>query len=567
MSEGSIFDRLVSELSIEERMELLERIKSRTPVSDEPLFPESALASSRIRAASRVEDLGLFAKIVLFFRRLFSGKTRDELLRLDALKEIGRKIDYQQPGIIDRKHGLLLAPAAVELRGLKDAARFFYDVLDRSIEKDKAAFYAFLASIELPDTHRRLVSETDPFQIPLIGDDESAMRSTVLESFDRIISEIPEDGRHAMYQDLRSILFLKRLSGFLFERLLGAFRPGADPSGREAASLFEVRELLLELGDILLSMAEPPSLELMESLFVFSEREELGKQGTDAESLLGADIAKAEEALARIRAFNSRIPLGDLLCLASGDPHYHPRELPGGEDWFAIYKAFWKERIETGLNEWRTAQRYKALAEEIASFVGDPGPAGFKYISQEERESAPAVRLEMALSFLDAFYRGPFLKELNRPLKIILIDGEFYRKDNRIEFTDAYDALLHINERIALFDAKLAPEGEFGLAWTMARNEMGSAAIRRRKMQAVTRSAEEEAESIVRRAGYSLSTLIKVLRGFLKGEAGGRYDSLANLSYLDGKANKEFIKTLENAKDRCERAHILLGELSGLDLG
>lgn len=567
MSEGSIFDRLVSELSIEERIELLERIKSRTPVSDEPLFPESALASSRIKAAAHVEELGFLAKIVLFFRKLFSGKSREELLRLDALKEIGRRVDYSHPGIFDRKHGLLLSPAAAEFRELRDAARFFYDVLDRSIEKDKAAFYAFLASIELPDIHRRLVSETDPFQIPLIGDDESTMRSTVLESFDRIIADIPEDGRHAMYQDLRSVLFLKRLSGFLFDRLIGAFRPGADPSGHEAASLFEIRELLLELGDILFSMAEPPSLELMESLFVFSERDELAKQGTDAESLLGADIAKAEDALAHIRAFNTRIPLGDLLCLASGDPQHHPRDLPGGEDWFAIYKVFWKERIETRLNEWRTAQRYKVLAEEIASFVGDPGPAGFKYISQEEKESAPAIRLEMALSFLDAFYRGPFLKELNRPLKIILVDGEFYRKDNRIEFTDAYDALLHINERIALLDAKLAPEGEFGLAWSMARKEMGPAAVRRRKMQAVARSAEEEAESIVRRAGYSLSTLIKVLRGFLKGEAGGRYDSLANLSYLDGKSNKEFIKTLENAKDRCERAHILLSELSGLDLG
>jgi len=567
MADSSIFDRLVSELSVEERLDLLERVKSRTPVSDEPLFPETALAASRIKAATRAEELGFVAKIILFFRKIFSGKSRDELLRLDELKEIGRRIDYRQPGILDRKHGLLLAPAAAELRELRDAARFFYDVLDRSVEKDKSAFYAFLASIELPVTHRRLMTETDPFQLSSVGDDEQAMRSSVLEAFDSIISDMGEEGRRAMYQDLRSVLFLKRLSGFLFERLLQAFRPGADPSGGEAASLYEARELLLELGDILLSMAEPPSFELMEALFAFSERDELAKQGVDVESLLGSDIAKAESALGRIREFNLRVPLGDLLCLASGNPGYHPRELPGGEDWFAIFKAFWKERIDARLDEWRTARRYNALAEEIASFVGDPGPAGFQHISREERDAAPAVKLDMALSFLDAFYRGPFLKELNRPLKIILVDGEFYRKDNRIEFTDAFDSLLHINEQIALLDSKLSSEGEFGQAWYAARGEMGPAALRRRKMQAVARSAEEEAERIVRRAGYGLSTLIKVLRGFLKGEAGGRYDSLANLSFLDGKGNKEFIKTIENAKDRCERAIILLGELSGLDLG
>jgi len=567
MADRSIFDQLVTELSVEERVDLLERIRSRTSVSDEPLFPETALAASRIKAATRAEELGFFAKVVLFFRKLFSGKSRDELVRLDELKEIGRRIDYRQPGILDRRHGLLLAPAAAELRELRDSARFFYDVLDRSVEKDKAAFYAFLASIELSETHRRLLSETDPFQAPPAGDDESATRSAVLDAFDRIVSDMPDEGRRAMYQDLRSVLFLKRLSGFLFERLLQAFRPGADPAGGEAASLFEARELLLELGDILLSMSEPPSIELMEALFVFSEREELGKRGADAESVLGADIAKAEAALARIREFNARVPLGDLLCLASGDPGYHPRELPGGEDWLAIYKSFWKERIEGQIDEWRTARRYTALAEEIASFVGEPGPAVFQNISREERDAAPSIKLDVALSFLDAFYRGPFLRELNRPLKIILVDGEFYRKDNRVEFTDAYDSLLHISEQIALLDSRLAPEGEFGEAWTLARNEMGSSSARKRKLQAVAGSAEEEAERVVRRAGYGLSTLVKILRGFLKGEAGGRYDSLANLSFLDGKSNKEFVRSLDNAKDRCERAFILLAELSGLDLG
>jgi transcriptional regulator with XRE-family HTH domain len=212
-------------------------------------------------------------------------------------------------------------------------------------------------------------------------------------------------------------------------------------------------------------------------------------------------------------------------------------------------------------------RRYSALAEEIASFVGEPGPAGFQHISREERDSTPPVKLDVALSFLDAFYRGPFLRELNRPLKIILVDGEFYRKDNRIEFTDAYDSLLHINEQISLLDSRLSPEGEFGETWRLARNEMGPSASRRRKMQAVARSAEEEAERIARRAGFGLSTLVNILRGFLKGEAGGRYDSLANLSYLDGRSNKEFLRSLENAKDRCERALALLAELSGLDLG
>ena len=62
-----------------------------------------------------------------------------------------------------------------------------------------------------------------------------------------------------------------------------------------------------------------------------------------------------------------------------------------------------------------------------------------------------------------------------------------------------------------------------------------------------------------------MRTMVDILRGFLKGEAGGRYDSLANLSYIDGKSNKDFQRSLDRAKDRCERAMGLLSELSGLD--
>ena len=217
--------------------------------------------------------------------------------------------------------------------------------------------------------------------------DDSAVRSAALAAFDTIFSDLPEKGRRAMYQDLRSVLFLKRLSGFLIDRLIGAFRPGALPEDRASASFYDLRELLLDLGDILFSMSEAPSTELMEAIFFFADREALGKGEEEAASVLSGDMAKAEVSLGRIRSFNSRVPLGELLRLASGDPEYMPRELPGGEDWLAIYKAFWRERIEKSLDEWRAEHRDKELVEEIASFVGGPGPAGFANISREEREA------------------------------------------------------------------------------------------------------------------------------------------------------------------------------------
>jgi len=569
MTERSIFDVLVSELSTDERRDLLERITRGSQISGEPLYPPSSLPrAEHADYDSRLTDLGFLPRLVLFLRSVFRGKSREELIREDDLKEIARMVEATFPGLVDRRRSLLLAPFAGELRRLRDSARFFYETLDRSVEKDRASFYAFLAWLELADVHRRLLEETDPFQVEarLPHVEESELRSTLMSSYDLILSSLEEGGRKAMYNHVRSVLFLKRLSGFLFERLLGAFRSGTGPEGSEAAAFVEARDLLLDLGDILFSMSTPPGASLMTALFAFVEREEIGRPGGDPEAALNADIAKAQSALERIRLFNSRVPLGELLRLVSGDPEYTPRELAGGEDWLALYRSFWRERIESRLDEWRNDRRYRELAEEISRFVGQPGLRHFDHISREGSETSPPIGQELALSFIEAFYSGPFARELNRVLKILLVDGEFYRKDNRLEFTDAYDALLRVPETVALLDSRLAPEGDLGSTWAQARTEMAPLPIKRRRTQAIARGAEEEAERAVRDTGRALTTMVRVLRGILKGEAGGRYDSLSNLSYLDGKANREFLRSLDAAKDRCERAMGILAELSGLDL-
>ena len=229
--------------------------------------------------------------------------------------------------------------------------------------------------------------------------------------------------------------------------------------------------------------------------------------------------------------------------------------------------AFGNRVSRPALQELHSERRYGEIAAEISEFVGDAELPSFAHISSEESPDCPVVHLELALRFLDAFSRGLFLKELNRPLRIVLVDGEFYRKENRVEYTDAFNTLLRVPEAIASLDERLGPEGEIGKAWSEAKLEIVSLPIKRRKVQSVARGADEEAEHIVRDSGVALAELVRVLGGILKGEAGGRYDSLANLSSLDGKANKEFIHSLSASKDRLEQTYRLLSEISGFDLG
>lgn len=229
MAEQSTFDQLVASLSVRERRELLERIRRGAAVSADPLFSEELFAGGgKVDYEARAGELGLLARLLLFFRRLLSGRSSEEILSSDELRGIARTIEVRSPGLIDHRRALLLEGFLEQLRRLRDSARFFSDILTRSFEKDRGAFVAFLASIELPELHARLLEEADPFAYSQKNSQasESEVRTAVLGAFEDCLDAFTDDKRRAMYRDLRSLLFLRRLGGFLYERLIGLWKPG-----------------------------------------------------------------------------------------------------------------------------------------------------------------------------------------------------------------------------------------------------------------------------------------------------------------------------------------------------
>jgi len=171
------------------------------------------------------------------------------------------------------------------------------------------------------------------------------------------------------------------------------------------------------------------------------------------------------------------------------------------------------------------------------------------------------------LRFLEAFYHKTFLADINRVLKTVLLEGEFYKRDNRIDFTDAYNEILQTGDQLKKLDSRLSPEGELGTAYVQARGELASTQIKKRKIESAMKAAETEAESILVRITDSIGRMHEILRAILSTEVRGRYDSLSNLGRIDGNSNKDFQNGLEAAKDKLEKAHFLLGELTRASIG
>lgn len=567
MAKDSTFEALALELSPTERADLLEKLKSACNVSSEPLNRRSSKLHSKTDYKAAFLELSFFTRLVISFRALFGRISREDLVKARILKTIIKEIEADCPGLIEAKGRVLGEVFYRELSALKGASRYFYDILDKTIEKNRSSFFAFLASLELEETHNELAIEADPYTFAdrNLSASDSDIRIAVHSIMDSIFSRIDEEKRKLVYHDVRSLHVLKKLSTFLFDRFLGSFQ--TNQAGFKEMSMYSAQDQLSELCSIISSLDQPPSKNLMEAIIGFALNEDMSRDGFNLNEAVSIKLTEAEKALSIIRAFNSRVPLESILKVSNEDPDWQCSRGGGGEDWFSIYRSYWKDRVDMRYQSLVAERRISQLETEIESLIGKNKPGWFMNLSLSGTDTKPALRYARALIFLEGFYHHCFLTELNRWFKLILLEGEFYKRDNRLEFTDAYNEMLQIDDNLKRYDLRLAANGELGSAYIQAKAELTTAAIKKRKIETAIRAAETEAESILTKAVDGIKKMLEVLKGILSREVRGRFDSLSNLGQIEGKANKDFLKGLETSRFKLDKAVYLISELIKTSVG
>ncbi len=568
MGDSSVFDNLVSDLNPEERREMLARIGEHARVSEEALYEsEYDAGPSHGDYESLYRDLPLLRKFIVFLKTLFSGRSREEVLRDDAVAAVAHSLTQAAPGIVDHRRRRILGAFHRELSALRDASRYFRALIDRTADKGKEEFVAFLASVELPEVNEAILNGIDPFEVerrePNLPDD--GVLDAVRSFLDGAIAGIDDRLRFTMAHDFRWIQAMRTLSSFLFDHFLAAFSETGDR--RWECPYPQAADLLSELVDRLAALSEPPSLKLLEALALYAGSDEGEPSAQNAEAGAKSRLAEIEPRLGVIRDFNRKIPLVKLTRVVKDDPDWSPKPASAADDWVILYREFWKGRVEGSFRKFKAIRARCALDNEIDAFVGAAGRAQYQALGSRA-ESVPPITRAATLQFLAAFYSGVFVAHCNRPLKVVLVDGEFYKRDNRVEFADAYSELLKIEDEVRRLDGRLSPVGDLSEAYVAAKNEMIAVPIKKRKIETAVMSAEIEAERIEKEIVDALRTMVAILRGVLSGDAGGHYDSLSNLGSLDGKNNKEFLKTLEKAKSLMEKAltlHAALAQTADAD--
>ncbi len=553
-----MFDKLVAELSSEERRELLSKLRG------EIYIPEAISTADDVPEGSVEEEYGnpgFLERIIIFFIALFSGRPMHEVRESLMYKRAARDLERDFPGIVDFKKGVLLGGFKQALAGLSSSFSVFIDPLQHITGGTKEEFYTFLGGLEMPELQAELQAAFEPlYDDYAAGSEEPAAIKREIEfKLEDLLNTIDRTEHDKMYTNARQIAWLRAMAFFPYNKILHEYESEGEVG--EYCYINKVIKTLGELADILAGYPAAPTETLYEALITYRYRDEIDKADFEYEQRLKEFIAASGKALEQFAGFVQRIPFIRIIRVYRWDFSYFPRRATGGEDWLLLFRQFWFDRLNDRYASFLVKRELNEMIEKAAVFLKQKGlpPRGRYRTDAWGYGTRP--KYETSFAFLDGFYRNVFLPEINPTLKIVLIDGEFYKEQNRQEFTDAYNEIVKIGDLIKAVETDLTDEGEKGKQFQSASNELISEAHRAKKIASLVQIVDKDVGALIESTLQYLSLLEKVLRGIVYGEKGGRYDTLSNIGYLGKHGNVSFIVRLSTVHKKTETAISILQSL------
>lgn len=562
MEDPALFDQLVRELDDQERRALLVRIQSSVPVYERALRPEEEDESAFV-PEEELAALNLLERIILYIRSLISRKDRYTLLVEGHLKRLAADIEREHLSLISVSTGRCLTGMYEELLLLRAHARSLYAALREVLGQRRGEFIAFLVRKELRDFKERLHEETDPQDIWDNGhfSDEKGVRTLMLKRFQELIGTIPQSDRQRIGRDAQALFALYGFSAHPFEDLLTAFEGEETPE----ADFLDVKKPLQELAERLEPLRTPPSAGALYDLFLFLHQEHLEERDFDLGHRLMDDMAATHSALAGIRRFRDRVPLLGLLRVLTRNPAYYPAPAPSSADWYSSFKEFWRQWVHHRYLEFFRSRTRSTLISEALEFLNGKSLPAMTNYRADKFGKGTAVRHELSLSFVKGFLDDVF-SPLSRSLKIIYLNGEFYKEENRIAYTDAFLHLSETETRIEELESMLAPQGELRAAIQQVKGQALGDRLRRKRITDILTRADAKARNLLDGFLEQTDNLKALLYGILKGQPGDRYDTLVNLNKIGGRENSDLRRAWIRALEKSDQAIVLLRKIRELEI-
>ena len=548
-----------------ERKELLEKMRSvQADLEGSTLEPIDATKDEKIPFATQIKNESFFFRCWLWLKSLFTNTSVETLFNEYRITHIAHGVEKIAPGMLDMKRSYLLAPFYEEMKELKRCVHFFrpyVELLDENIGE----YYVLLGSIVMPDIEALIDSDVDPYSIPLTPESRPELRVSLLRRLETILQEIPADAKARMYVACRVSNWLLQFVRLPFTRLLTHFNTVINGEYRCAFAPIEADLCLF--SKVLYEGIQIPD-EVLEALYLYSGRlttESVSGGETTEEGSAERFMEKAHSFISIIRNFMHNVPLCSITRVVCNDAQWQPETFAGAEDWYVLYKANWKKLFERKWEAWVQDCKKEALRE---SLTRDFQLKEFPLLPERPWAylwGGLPFRYELTAGFLYWFFREKF-PSYEITLKTIMLEGDFVQKDNRVEYTEAYNDLIQVSINLDALNRKLQGNGEIGLVFERLANDRSHTLQGQAKAEELVREAESDISSIIYKFGEACRRINLVLGGILQlDEPDSRYDSIHNLAEIQGKNNTAFRARLAESKQLLKSAYELVKELEPID--
>ncbi len=542
---NSVMENLARSLTEKERRQFLKQIHAslRDDAAEQHKLDrvDTTQEEIKVRLRQELRRMSPFRYIILLIKKIFSGKTIEQVVldyKLNRLKQIVR---HKEPGLVSfetRTLKPLLAEKVFDLFVYTIPLKHFFEKLWKE-EREIGNFHQLVYNIiekqigvEVENSYDLLPLE-DMVKLYRANGSKDAIIQETNERLDKYIESIDKSNFQRIEEILAPFYHLRDLVLFPFSRFFGIFHGTIRPDNPEYQPLFqktsavatldELEELyyalynaaqtkisryfdadiVREIFNTLYPEQARESEKMIEAVAIEDEKggeqnEETSSIDTDAEKFIG-DIERIVDSA---EDFLKKIPLPQLIRAFKEDPYYRLVVYFPRIDAMAFYRTMKKLTIRGDIQDKIAEVRKEALAQERSELFRDVKMRALHFYRSYssidyEKLGIPPFRYYQSMlvlfNFLSTFYRGNIQKVLQL-LDGMISDQDRITRERLLKHSSACEDVLY---KISELDDSMSPDQDDGKKFQKLRFESTLDPVQQRIYQAIVIKKDREAAEFV----------------------------------------------------------------------
>lgn len=550
--EQSTFDQLVKSLSTEETQQMLSSIRSgiSNVINESEQSLKTDVRVIKLKKPADFEKESFFVKLLLAIKSFFKSVPIEVLYTDELIKRMGRSLKYIAKDYVNIGKGFYTNIFYERLRKLHIAQMLFSTLL-ATYNSSKGHFYMLLSSFCAPNCYEKLIRETNPFSIKPDSEVSSNIRTGFLRKIDAVFSIMTDEEKSEMYKSAQAVEWMKAFCDIQIDKMLLRF--SSMENEEMVCQAITIRSEIELLAGILSSKKEINN-NLLQALFLMQSEGNICDDKINKNDI-EQFINNATEAIGNVTSFFKKIPLIDIVAYFKKDIDWVPNRVDGGEDWFIYFKQAWYERFNKNWSEWSYEQRKVNLTTQIIELLQIDSLESLNFSPWDNLWIDCTFKKEFLFLFYKSLFNSFYKEKILPTLKIILLNGSFYRNENLSEFTSSYNLLERRKFDFENYEKRLSPNGDIGISFSRIREEKTATLKNKNQIEALMRSVELEAKQLIDTTVEAFKSIETVLVGIIGGKRTSIYASLTNWASILGSQTSKFHADVNEVR---KQIHLIL---------